>query len=578
MPVKRKSATILTCLILATLFVGGVTQQSMDMMSYDTTQNTLINVDDNDGSDCENTPLTVGSVVKGSGEKILAEALLNGQGVDLKGLHFTRTMVAGIIGNFTVESGVTFARTEHRDYGAGDAKRVRMSNDEIDQWTAQGANGIGIAQWTWNPGRAKKLTDMARRMHKQWYEPEPQLQLIVDELAGPYRNSVYAPLSRDSTPSDAATTWLLHYEGVNNGTASQREAAAQAAYSRLSSQNMGSDVSTASDTSASSSADSMVDKYVQWALQHAEGAKTLYVWGGSGPKGYDCSHYVAAALQAAGLSGYQYAPTTSMSQALSMVGFSKVEWKGQGVNLRKGDILVSSTHTEIVAETPTDSSVSTVGAHTSNTNPTDQVSQVSHPESYWKSFTAWRLNGVSSTATTPANSSCGSVQAADMVAGSMSGLKTTGKGDTLTVDYRHMDGYAGYDGMVPTVGGYPAHQCTNWAYLRAKSLGYVSKYPGDWAHNGNGQNWVDSLVRKGFTKTTTPSAGDIVSFPGGVNGTSPGAGHVAVVEKVDSDGSMWLSEGGSGWYASYGGPVLHRYAQTLWQSLVAQGVRFAHPK
>ena len=76
--------------------------------------------------------------------------------------------------------------------------------------------------------------------------------------------------------------------------------------------------------------------------------------------------------------------------------------------------------------------------------------------------------------------------------------------------------------------------------MRAYHIGWrhVGQY---W---GNGQNWAASARAEGFRTTTSlPVPGAIVSFPGGVQGSSPGYGHVAVVENVDtSRNTILISE------------------------------------
>lgn len=167
----------------------------------------------------------------------LAQALLEGKGVDLKGLSFTRSMVAGIIGNFYVESGVTFARAEKTAGNSG--QMDNMSNDAADSWSKGGPRGLGIAQWTWNPGRAGNLINVARSKNANWYDGDVQVQLIVDELASGYMASVYVPLKATTTPEDAARLWLTKYEGIGTGTLPARQAAAKSALDALNSLNIG---------------------------------------------------------------------------------------------------------------------------------------------------------------------------------------------------------------------------------------------------------------------------------------------------------------------------------------------------
>lgn len=94
-----------------------------------------------------------------------------------------------------------------------------------------------------------------------------------------------------------------------------------------------------------------------------------------------------------------------------------------------------------------------------------------------------------------------------------------------------------------SVGGsaYPARQCTLWAYLRRSQLNLpVGSYM------GNGADWAASGRRLGYLVNHTPHVGAIMVFPRGVAGSDSTYGHVAVVERVNSDGSVLISEGGVG--------------------------------
>ena len=156
-------------------------------------------------------------------------------------------------------------------------------------------------------------------------------------------------------------------------------------------------------------------------------------------------------------------------------------------------------------------------------------------------------------------------------------LKLTPDGNF--VDYKNMPEFQGYNTIQPDSSGYPKFQCTNWAYLRSKSLGYVDKYKGDWAHNGNGRYWVDSVVTKfGFKNTKNVSAGDILSYPPGVDGAAKTYGHVAMVEEVKPDGSVVTSQGGDGFlYQGQSYPKIITYSSAVFAQLVSQGLQIAHP-
>ncbi len=106
--------------------------------------------------------------------------------------------------------------------------------------------------------------------------------------------------------------------------------------------------------------------------------------------------------------------------------------------------------------------------------------------------------------------------------------------------------YGHYTGN--TVGGsaYPSRQCTLWAYLRRSELGLpVGSYM------GNGGQWAATARGMGYLVNNTPHVGAAMVF---LPGQSVGGhwtadwqyGHVAVVERVNSDGSVLISEGGTG--------------------------------
>lgn len=105
--------------------------------------------------------------------------------------------------------------------------------------------------------------------------------------------------------------------------------------------------------------------------------------------------------------------------------------------------------------------------------------------------------------------------------------------------------YGHYTGN--TVGGsaYPALQCTLWAYLRRSELSLpVGSYM------GNGTQWADTARGLGYYVNNTPHVGAVMVIRAGqyYNGryADPYYGHVAVVERVNSDGSVLISEGGTG--------------------------------
>ena len=91
---------------------------------------------------------------------------------------------------------------------------------------------------------------------------------------------------------------------------------------------------------------------------------------------------------------------------------------------------------------------------------------------------------------------------------------------------------------------YDTYQCTWWAAMRRNQIGK----PVD-AHMGNGAQWNDTAARFGYKVSKSPKPGDVMCFEAGVLGADGYYGHVAVVEQVNSDGSILISQSGTGWMA-----------------------------
>lgn len=97
------------------------------------------------------------------------------------------------------------------------------------------------------------------------------------------------------------------------------------------------------------------------------------------------------------------------------------------------------------------------------------------------------------------------------------------------------------EGAAPT---YDRFQCTWWAAIRRAQIGK----PVD-PFMGNGAQWAGKARSLGWQVSSRPSPGDVMCFQGGVHGSSPAYGHVAVVEAVNGDGSILISQSGTGWMA-----------------------------
>lgn len=90
--------------------------------------------------------------------------------------------------------------------------------------------------------------------------------------------------------------------------------------------------------------------------------------------------------------------------------------------------------------------------------------------------------------------------------------------------------------LVTQIGsGYPIGQCTWYVYNRMMEIGMISVADG-YGYLGNGQDWVGSLVMRGWRQIPGPQVGAVLSEHYG------DYGHVAFVEHVNADGSFLISE------------------------------------
>lgn len=85
---------------------------------------------------------------------------------------------------------------------------------------------------------------------------------------------------------------------------------------------------------------------------------------------------------------------------------------------------------------------------------------------------------------------------------------------------------------------YPWGQCTWYAYQRRAELGLPSS-----GNFGNGGEWAASASALGYWVDNTPRhVGDAVVFAPGQADADGAYGHVAVLEKINADGSIEISE------------------------------------
>lgn len=108
----------------------------------------------------------------------------------------------------------------------------------------------------------------------------------------------------------------------------------------------------------------------------------------------------------------------------------------------------------------------------------------------------------------------------------------------------------------PTAGSSDAAASANVGsgntYLAGQCTWYV-KNTLPWVGNnwGNAAQWASSAQAAGFSTGYTPQAGAVAVFQPGMDGADPNYGHVAVVDSVNSDGTINISE------ANYAGSSYH---------------------
>ncbi|MGT2751307.1 phage tail tip lysozyme [Streptococcus orisasini] len=88
---------------------------------------------------------------------------------------------------------------------------------------------------------------------------------------------------------------------------------------------------------------------------------------------------------------------------------------------------------------------------------------------------------------------------------------------------------------------YPVGQCTWYVANRLQETG-ITTDSAVYNYLGDGQDWVSSLVARGWKQVSSPKEGAVMSTAGGVDGTIASYGHVAFVEHVNADGSFLISE------------------------------------
>jgi surface antigen len=160
----------------------------------------------------------------------------------------------------------------------------------------------------------------------------------------------------------------------------------------------------------------------------------------------------------------------------------------------------------------------------------------------------------------------------NLVHNNNSNLSLVGQQATATAVIRQ-DGYDPTSSGVTTLPGggslnrFAFGQCTYWANMRYHALtGYWVPWLGNayqWAYGAKISGWIVS-------SKPNPNGPSIIVLQSGVEGASY-FGHVAIVERVNSDGSVWTSN--FNWYANGGWDYT-----SYWTFTPGPGVSFVwHP-
>lgn len=153
--------------------------------------------------------------------------------------------IAAVVGNFAVESSITAKRAEG-DYLS---PPVGASDDSWDDetWLNMGGaeiygggypnilhRGLGLGQWTDTSDggtRHTMLLNYATSIGKKWYELETQVRFMLEGDSPYYQNILKTVLTSNDDTDSLTKTFLNQWEGINNGTLSQRQSYSKQALS-----------------------------------------------------------------------------------------------------------------------------------------------------------------------------------------------------------------------------------------------------------------------------------------------------------------------------------------------------------
>ncbi|WP_338024637.1 CHAP domain-containing protein [Bifidobacterium aerophilum] len=259
--------------------------------------------------------------------------------------------------------------------------------------------------------------------------------------------------------------------------------------------------------------------YLAWAKSIADDDSHGYSQTHRDGPDYDCSSLVYYALKAAGYAVPDSAwNTTSAAAALPDLGFEKLDYSPGA--LQAGDIIWSDAHMEFYAGDGKyvgarhDEDGGIDGPRTGDQTGQEVAVYDSAPGGMsviWRPTSTSSGECSSSVGTTVGSLDPKLVMKDDLVAD----MAATGtESDTR----------------------YPYGQCTWWAASRRAQIG---RPIGGW---GNAKDWKTDADAAGFEVDSNARVGDVIVFQPGVLYADGTYGHVAVVERIDKDGGMLISE------------------------------------
>jgi hypothetical protein len=132
----------------------------------------------------------------------------------LKEVGLTKAQIAGVLGNFQLESGFNPRINEGGKVGA-----------------PIGRGGYGFAQWT--GGRQTNLINFAKSRKMDPGDPNLQTQFLIHEFKGPEKRA-FESLKGAVSPEESARRFLVDFERAGIPKTKQRQEAARQIYGQLS--------------------------------------------------------------------------------------------------------------------------------------------------------------------------------------------------------------------------------------------------------------------------------------------------------------------------------------------------------